>query len=126
VGSLAEVLVYNKALSDAERAQIESYLTSRWLTAATPTTAATVPFTVAPAGTPASSGVSVTFNGGSPQIIFTGTPGARYTVQRSTNLGDPLGWVDLSTTNIPAAGEFEFVDPDPQSPAAFYRLRYNP
>ena len=65
---------------------------------------------------------------------FFGLPGYRYTVDRSTNLVQGLGWVPISTNTAPANGVIQITDgfqdlgiPIPPLPAsAFYRLRYNP
>jgi hypothetical protein len=65
---------------------------------------------------------------------FFGVPGFRYTVDRSTNLTQGLGWVPISTNTAPANGLMQVVDnfqdlgiPIPPVPAsAYYRLRYNP
>jgi len=47
-GDIAEILVYNRALSDAEHNQVEQYLQNKWLNAAVLSSATTIPFTVAP------------------------------------------------------------------------------
>ncbi len=65
---------------------------------------------------------------------FFGWPGFRYTVERSTNLTQGLGWVPISTNTAPANGLIQVIDnfhdlgiPIPPVPAnAYYRLRYNP
>ena len=65
---------------------------------------------------------------------FFGVPGYQYTVDRSTNLTQGLGWVPISTNTAPANGLIQVVDdfqdlgiPIPPVPSSvFYRLRYNP
>jgi hypothetical protein len=65
---------------------------------------------------------------------FFGVPGFQYTVERSTNLTQGLGWVPISTNTAPANGLMQVVDnfqdlgiPIPPVPStAYYRLRYNP
>jgi autotransporter-associated beta strand protein len=47
VGDMAEILVYNKALSTAERGALETYLNTKWLGSATPAIATTTSFVVA-------------------------------------------------------------------------------
>ncbi|MGA2281222.1 MAG: leucine-rich repeat domain-containing protein [Verrucomicrobiota bacterium] len=65
---------------------------------------------------------------------FFGVPGYQYTVERSTNLVQGLGWVPVSTNTAPANGVFQVIDnfqdlgiPIPPVPSsAYYRLLYNP
>jgi hypothetical protein len=65
---------------------------------------------------------------------FFGVPGFQYTVERSTNLTQGLGWVPISTNIAPTNGLIQVVDnfldlgiPIPPLPSsAYYRLRYNP
>ncbi len=65
---------------------------------------------------------------------FVGVPALQYTVERSTNLTQGLGWVPISTNTGPATGLIQITDdfhdlgiPIPPVPAsAFYRLRDNP
>ena len=65
---------------------------------------------------------------------FFGVPGYQYTVDRSTNLTQGLGWVPISTNTAPGNGLIQVVDnfqdlgiPIPPVPSsAYYRLRYNP
>jgi hypothetical protein len=65
---------------------------------------------------------------------FFGVPGFQYTVERSTNLTQGLGWVPISTNIAPTNGLIQVVDdfqdlgiPIPPVPSsAYYRLRYNP
>jgi lysophospholipase L1-like esterase len=66
---------------------------------------------------------SISAAGGAPLLNFGGIPGYSYSVQRSTNLSN---WTTLWTTNAPAAGAFQFVDPTAPQPMGFYRLQYNP
>jgi hypothetical protein len=61
---------------------------------------------------------------------FFGVPGFRYTVDRSTNLTQGLGWVPISTNTAPTNGLMQvvdnFLDLGIMPSNAFYRLRYNP
>jgi autotransporter-associated beta strand protein len=50
---------------------------------------------------------------------FIGRPGSTYHLDRSTNL---LTWITISTNTAPANGLFQYLDPNPPSPAAFYKL----
>jgi uncharacterized repeat protein (TIGR01451 family) len=54
-------------------------------------------------------------------VIFSGVPGYAYDVERADNLGGP--WTTMLTTNAPPAGLWEFDDPSPPQPTAFYRTR---
>jgi endoglucanase len=102
-GDLAEVLVYNRALSDPERRQAESYLSNKWLTVFG--NAVSAVFTNAPAATPSSQTnniVGITSDGnGVFRFTLAGTVGATYCVQSSTNLIPPIIWQTLpGSTNI--------------------------
>jgi hypothetical protein len=65
---------------------------------------------------------------------FFGVPGYQYTVERSTNLVEGLGWVPICTKTAPANGLIQVIDNfqdlnitvPPIPAAAYYRLRYNP
>jgi hypothetical protein len=66
---------------------------------------------------------SVSQNGGTLQVQFTGADAYAYAVQTSSNL---LDWTAIST-NYPANGFFNFVDtPPPGSPRRFYRSILQP
>lgn len=56
-------------------------------------------------------------------LTYTGIPGYSYSVNRSTNLLG--GWTTIWTTNMPADGVFQFTDPNPPQPTAFYQLLCN-
>jgi hypothetical protein len=50
-------------------------------------------------------------------------------VERGTNVNFTGTVTDILTTNAPAGGLFQYTDenhPPLPSPAAFYRLKYNP
>src|SRR5262249_2506378 len=71
---------------------------------------------------------SLTNPGGNPQmIVFSGTPGHTFYVQRSTNL---LSWATILTTNAPGSGLFictdNFSDLGGPPSYAFYRLSWAP
>ncbi|PWU18706.1 MAG: hypothetical protein C5B50_08400 [Verrucomicrobia bacterium] len=63
---------------------------------------------------------------------FFGVPGYRYTVERSTNLTQGLGWVPISTNTAPAGGLMQAIDNfrdlglSNPPPSSYYRLRYSP
>jgi autotransporter-associated beta strand protein len=52
-------------------------------------------------------------------LHFLGRPGLTYYLDRSTEL--PF-WVTISTNVAPANGLFDYTDPNPPNPAAFYQL----
>ena len=54
-------------------------------------------------------------------ITYTGIPGFSYSVNRTTNLL-AAGWTTIWTTNMPPGGVFQFTDPNPTQPTAFYQL----
>lgn len=66
-------------------------------------------------------GAYVTSGGGPVKVKFAGVPGVQYQIQRRASLlsGD---WATVITTNAPANGAFDFNDPNPPLPTAFYRL----
>jgi uncharacterized repeat protein (TIGR02543 family) len=67
-------------------------------------------------------------------VSFSGVPGYQYTVERSTNLFQGLGWVPISTNIAPANTVIQILDTfqdlgisvPPVPAAAYYRLRYHP
>lgn len=90
-GDVAEVLVYNTALSAANSASVESYLTNKWFTPAVPflSSALSAPFTVQPTGAapPQQSILGVTVNAsGSVTVNYAATPGYSYCLETTTNL----------------------------------------
>jgi hypothetical protein len=60
---------------------------------------------------------------GTVNLSLVGTPGTKYDVQRATTLTGP--WNSLSTLLAPTNGLFNFTDPLPPQPNAFYRLHEN-
>jgi hypothetical protein len=59
--------------------------------------------------------------GGLPAVSFAGIPGRGYHVQRTQDLSGTPSWTDLVTTNAPAGGLFQFVDPSPPVGTNYYR-----
>ena len=122
-GDLAEIVVYNRALSDAERNQIESYLNGKWLTGFPG--AVTAPFTVyASTGGPSNGIAGITNNGnGTFKITFAGTVGTAYYVQSATNLPPPIVWSpEAGSTNTVTNGNGQwFYTVTNTKPQRYYR-----
>jgi autotransporter-associated beta strand protein len=68
---------------------------------------------------------SISTVGGAPTISFAGIPGYSYSVARSTNVNF-IPFDIIWTTNAPSGGLFDYTDHSAPTPAAFYRLQYNP
>jgi lysophospholipase L1-like esterase len=64
----------------------------------------------------------IAFTNGVATMTFTGIPGYQYHVQVSTNLSS---WADVSITNAPAGGAFQFSDNAAPIQDAYYRLMWN-
>lgn len=130
-GDVAEVLVYNTALSTAAQASDESYLANKWLvpgTAPAVASALSTAFTVAP-GTPPPqqniTGIQINSNG-SVTLTYATTPGYPYQVETTTNLS-PVAWTILtgSVTNA-SGGSAIFTDPNPVSNGQRYYRTVSP
>ncbi len=70
-------------------------------------------------------------SGGVVTASFLGIPGYVYETQRSTNLSQDLGWVNIATNTVGASGQFHISDSFPdlggQTPGtAYYRLAWHP
>ncbi|MDB6110086.1 MAG: hypothetical protein JWR69_1836 [Pedosphaera sp.] len=63
---------------------------------------------------------SILNSGSGITLNFAGVPGYAYDVERSTNL---VAWTVVLTTNAPAAGTWVYLDGQPPSPQAYYRLK---
>lgn len=65
-------------------------------------------------------GTVLTMNpNGTADILFQGTPGRSYLLQRSANM---TGWSTLTTLVADAAGNISYTDLSPPQGSAFYRL----
>jgi Tol biopolymer transport system component len=60
--------------------------------------------------------------GGAASLSVKGEPGTLYVIERTINLATPSSWAPIGTTNAPASGYFEFVDPALPNGGAFYRV----
>ena len=58
---------------------------------------------------------------GKADVLFSGTPGQSCRIQRSTDLGNPLGWTTLLTLTAGDDGLIPFTDLAPPVGEAFYR-----
>ncbi len=68
-------------------------------------------------------GPVVAVTNGTPTITYTGIASYSYSVNRATDLQGT--WTTIWTTNMPAGGVFQFTDPNPQQPQAYYQLLWN-
>ena len=60
-------------------------------------------------------------SGGTLTVTFSGTPGAEYVVQASSNLVSPVAWTNVSTNIAGIAGRWTFTDGTANHPIRFYR-----
>jgi hypothetical protein len=132
-GDIAEVLVYNSALSAADRAAVEAYLTNKWFAAGaafTVSNALSAAFNVQSStnNVPDLTGAiqSVTMDGsGMFSLSYATMSGFSYHVETTTNLLAPTVWTPIpgSTTNA-TGGIILFIDPTTTGETQrFYRIR---
>lgn len=84
------------------------------------TTSMPAALTVTPATNLVTPSSIVINSNGTVDLIFHGTPGQSYAVERSTNL---INWDVLTTITAGANGQIPFLDPTPPPIRAFYRTR---
>jgi uncharacterized repeat protein (TIGR02543 family) len=115
-GDVAEVLVYNTALSSTSCAIVESYLTNKWFAAALPSlgSALSAPFTVQSPGAepPRQSILGVTVNANaSVTLNYAATPGFSYCLETTTNLSSPSWTIVAGSVTNATGNEITFVIP---------------
>ena len=72
------------------------------------------------AETPSTLGIQSN-SGGTLTVTFSGTPGAEYVVQASSNLVSPVAWSNVSTNIAGIDGRWTFTDATANQPIRFYR-----
>jgi hypothetical protein len=65
---------------------------------------------------------SIRVGGGTVTLDCQGVSGSAYSVQRATDVLMSQNLTTLLKTNAPSNGLFRFIDPNPPTAAAFYRL----
>lgn len=56
------------------------------------------------------------------EALFSGTAGASYAIERTTNLGNPLAWQVIATGTVGDDGLIPLLDNNPPADKAFYRV----
>jgi hypothetical protein len=104
-GGLAELVIYNRALTDQERTQVQSYLQDKW-------------FTAAPAGPT----IIATRGSGNTLIFSWPTADAGFNLQSSAQLGTGAQWANVTEPVVPS-GNQNTVTVITTDSARFFRLQ---
>jgi hypothetical protein len=126
-GDVAEVLVYNSALTTADRTLVENYLTNKWFTSngtLSLSNALSATFAVSPAGTPPQQNILgvVANSDGSVRLTYATTPGFTYHIEVTTNLFPAVWTIVAGSTTNATGGSVVFTVPNsPGSGGRFYR-----
>ena len=114
-GDLAEILVYNRGLSDSERIMVEQYLTQKWLSNSRGLTAA---FTVSSLSSNLAIAPGPT---GNVTLTLTGAPGQPYRILATPDLTQPLSlWQGVATNTLGGTGVWQ-LDVTNNLAERFYR-----
>ncbi|HWX21680.1 MAG TPA: hypothetical protein VN578_17385 [Candidatus Binatia bacterium] len=121
LGDLAEIMVFNAALPDQDRAALEQYLSDKWATGWPGAISASINvwpiYTVITSISYTSSNVTLT-------AVY-GPPSGTYRVLGSTDVTAPFpqGWTQVATGSFDAGGNCTVNIPvNPAHPVSFYRL----
>jgi hypothetical protein len=114
-GDLAEIIVYNRGLSDSERMMVEQYLTQKWLSNSR---SLTTPFSVTSLATTLAITPGPTEN---ITLNLTGAPSVQYRILATTNLTLPIAsWKSVATNTLDGSGLWHLIITN-NLPDQFYR-----
>jgi hypothetical protein len=108
-GNLAEVVIYNRALSEAERLQIVSYLQTKYGLGGT---------------TPDAPSLAVSRSGPTTATFSWSETAEGFILESSPTLGTGASWTDVTEPVVPSGGQ-NTITVETTGPARFFRL-HNP